>query len=134
VLNLLAYLRMSAQRDLQNVLQRERKHHEQRCSLKCVELSTDAGKYLGRDDDPSLPAQIAEHHQLELDSIPLSVRQGLSEAEERVLPLLLRKERKTSAYAEVLGITHLPLADQRKEVKRVKDRMAKRLKRAEGEQ
>jgi hypothetical protein len=129
----MAFLRMAAQRDLQNLLQRERKHHEQRRSLKCVELSSAAGKYLGRDDDPSLPLLVAEKWQAQLDSIPVAVRQGLTEAEARVLPLLLRKERKTAAYAEALGIMHLSPADQRKEVKRVKDRLAKRLKRAEGE-
>src|SRR5712692_10548250 len=67
VLDLLAYLRMAAQRDLQNLLHRERKHHEQRCSWDCVELTSDAGKYLGRDDDPSLPLQIAEQLQATLD-------------------------------------------------------------------
>src|SRR5438094_9586242 len=38
LLDLPAYLRMSAQGDLQNLLQRERKHHEQRCAWDCVEL------------------------------------------------------------------------------------------------
>jgi hypothetical protein len=129
----LAYLRMSAQRDLQNLLQREHKHQKQCRLLDCVEHSSDVRKYLGRDDDPSLPVQIVEQRQAQLDSIPLPVRQNLTEAEARVLPLLLRKERKTAAYAEALGITHLSPADQRKEVKRVKDRLAKRLKRAESE-
>lgn len=74
VLDLLPYMRMSAQRDLQSLLRRELKHHEQRCSLDCVEHSPDAEKYLWRDDDPSLPLQIAEQHQSQLDAIPLSVR------------------------------------------------------------
>src|SRR5262249_45315364 len=130
----LAYLRMSAQRDLQNLLQRERKHQKQGRSLDCVEHSSDVRKYLGRDDDPSVPLLVAEKEQADVASITLAVLQSLTEAEARVLPLLLRKERKIAAYAEALGITHLPPADQRKEVKRVKDRLAKRLKRAEGEQ
>src|SRR5262249_50229547 len=123
VSDLLAYLRMSAQHDLQNLLRRERKHQKHRYSLDRVELSADAGKYLERGDEPSLPLQVAELQQAILDSIPLSVRQGLTVAEARALTLLLRKERKTASYAEALAITPLPLADQRKEVKRVKDRL-----------
>ena len=39
-------------------------------------------------------------------------------------------ERKTAAYALALGIADRPAAEQRREVKRVKDRLQKRLERA----
>jgi hypothetical protein len=52
-----AYLRLSARGDLRNLLARERKHTRGRVPWSHVEHSPDAGKYLGRADDPSLPLQ-----------------------------------------------------------------------------
>jgi hypothetical protein len=124
------YLRISARGDLLNLLHKEWKHRQGRVSWERVELSPDAGKYLGRDEDPSLPLQIAEQVQETADSVPASVREGLTDPELRVLDLLLRKERRRDVYAEALGKLHLPPEERSKEVKRVKDRLAKRLKRA----
>jgi hypothetical protein len=126
------YLRMSAQGDLRNLLRKERRHHQRRSPWARVELSPEAGKYLGREDDPSLPLQVAEHQQEALDAVPASVREGLTEAEARVLALMLQKVRKTSVYAEAYGITHLPPKEQAKEMKRVKDRLKKRWERTGG--
>src|SRR5437879_3700813 len=42
-----AYLRMSAQNDLRNLLRRERKHRAGRTPIDRVEHSDDAGKYFG---------------------------------------------------------------------------------------
>ena len=57
------------------------------------------------------------------------MREGLSDAESRALDLLLDGERKTAVFAEALGIGHLPMKDQRAEVKRVKDKLKKRIER-----
>jgi hypothetical protein len=57
------------------------------------------------------------------------VRQACTEAERRVLALMLDGERSSAAYAQVLGITGLPAAEQEREVKRAKDRIKKRLER-----
>jgi len=63
------------------------------------------------------------------------VQEVVPEAEfQRVLALMIDDVRETSAYAEVLGITDLPVAEQRKHVKQVKDRLKKRLQRADWEQ
>jgi hypothetical protein len=55
-----AFLRMAAQRDLQNLLRKERRHQQNRRDWQVVEQASSDGKYLGRDDDPSLPLQIEE--------------------------------------------------------------------------
>jgi RNA polymerase sigma-70 factor (ECF subfamily) len=49
------------------------------------------------------------------------------ERDRRLIALLGAGARSTSAYAEVLGIAHLPEVAQAKEVKRHKDRLKKRL-------
>ncbi len=126
------YLRMSAQGDLRNVLRREKKHHAGRISLGTVEHSDSAGKYLGRDDDPSLPTRIEEELCGLGDGVPSSVRVGLTAAELRVLDLMLRGERRTVEYARAYGIADLAPQSQRRTIKQVKDKLKKRLERAGG--
>jgi RNA polymerase sigma-70 factor, ECF subfamily len=54
--------------------------------------------------------------------------------DQEIWTLRLQGERRTEAFAEVLGIQHLPLAAQRREVKRAKDRIDKLLRRHVGDQ
>lgn len=126
--SLAAYLRMSAQADLKNVLRREGRHHRRRESLETVALSPDAGKYLGRECDPSFSMQIEEERR-KAQPVEIEVAKGLTEAELSALELVRSGERKTAAFAMALGITHLPVAEQKAQVKRVKDRLKKRLER-----
>jgi RNA polymerase sigma-70 factor (ECF subfamily) len=126
------YLRMSARGDLRNLLGKERRRNKGRVPLLRVELSPDAGKYLGRNDDPALPLRLAEEKQNVVSTIPDSVRQRLSATDLRALELMLQKERRTATYAELYGLLHLPAEEQERAVKRHKDRLKKVLKRAEG--
>jgi plasmid stabilization system protein ParE len=123
------YLRMSAQGDLRNLLRTERRHSLRRASLDAVELSPVAGKDLW--DVEGDPARIVDQ-EAELTAIPPPKLPGLTPQEERVLALLRQGERRTIAYARVLDIEYLPVPEQRQEVKRVKDRLQKRLTRAGG--
>jgi RNA polymerase sigma-70 factor (ECF subfamily) len=127
--DLASYLRMSAQGDLLNRLRREAKHHRGRTSLEHVEHSDLAGNYLGQEDDPSLRLEIAEYRSGLGEVVPTVVREGLTEAEGRVLELMIQGERKTSVYAEVCGIADLSPEEQRRFVKQVKDKLKKRLSR-----
>ena len=132
--SLAGYLRMSAQGDLRNLLRTERRHAARRASLEAVELSPRAGKELW--DVESDPARIVERAivereaELTVDSLPSLP--GLTPQETAVLALLRQGERRTIAYARLLGLDRLPVAEQRREVKRVKDRLQKRLMRAGG--
>jgi RNA polymerase sigma-70 factor (ECF subfamily) len=124
------YLCMSAQGDLRNLLDGQKQHTTGRRSLDSVELSADARNSLGEEDDPSLPLQIAEAQQEVLATLPSTVREGLSEQEIAVVELMLAKERKTEVYARAYGIEHLPVEEQRREIKKVKDKLQKRIDRA----
>lgn len=129
-LGLEAFLRMAARRDLQNLLRKERRHHLHRRDWNVVEQAAEDGKYLGRDDDPSLPLQIEETRQRQTP--PDTLWQQLTDAERRVWEQMQQGERRYSVYAVIIGVTHLPAAQQRREVKRVKDRLNKRMQRAGG--
>ncbi len=124
------FLRMAAQRDLQNLLRKERRHQQNRRDWNVVEQAFADGKYLGRDDDPSLPLQIEEARQRQ--TLPDAVWQQMSDAERGVWEQMQLGERRHSVFAAIIGVTHLPAAEQRREVKRVKDRLKKRKQRVGG--
>lgn len=126
---LAAYLRMSAQGDLRNILRREGRHYKNHIRLEDVELSPEAGKCLVVDDDPLRSLERQEESANATKTVVAPVREGLSEAESRALDLVFQRERKTAVFAEALGITHLPKKVQQAEVKRVKDKLKKRLER-----
>jgi RNA polymerase sigma-70 factor (ECF subfamily) len=126
---LAAYLRMSAQGDLRNILKREGRRCQSHLSLEDVELSPEGGKYLAVKDDPLLSLAQQEESAKANTTVVAPVREGLSEAESRALDLVLIGERKTALFAAALGITHLSKDAQRTEVKRVKDKLKKRIER-----
>ncbi len=124
------YLVMNAEGDLRNALSRRRRDQSHLLPLSAVALAS----LQGNSSLEERPWQEAEAR------LALSTPQ-LQEALERlrtevftptewhVVLLMLQGERQTSTYATVLGLTHLPINEQRKQVKRVKDRMRLRLKR-----
>jgi DNA-directed RNA polymerase specialized sigma24 family protein len=126
------YLRMSAQADLRNLLSRETTHRSRNERLEVVELSAGSGKYTGREDDPSLGLMIEEELAILAEHVPDSVRAGLTDVEARVLELMLRRERRTAIYADACGVADRPAKEQRRLVKRIKDRLQKRIERQGG--
>jgi hypothetical protein len=128
-MRLYAYLRMSAQGDLRNILRREGRQRQHEISLQDVELSKEAGKYLAEDGDQLRLLEIKEEGERARLQVVSPARDGLTGAESRALDLLLQGERKTAVFAEVLGITDWAKRAQQAEVKRVKDKLKKRLQR-----
>lgn len=127
--DLLPFLKMSARRDLENLLRKEQRH--QHVPLQnSVEDSADDGKYLQIDDDPSFAMQLEETRNAQDDPVLKQIRLGLNEQERAVLDLMRGGERKTITYAAVLGIQDQSQTEQERQVKRIKDRIIKRIERA----
>lgn len=128
-----AYLRMSARGDLRNALKGERRHHVQRVDFEDVELFGPERKLVVEETDP---ARIVERDEDERELLSRVIGPDLGQSftreEARVLALMLQEERRTSAYSQVLGISELSESEQRREVKRVKDRIKRRMQRARG--
>jgi hypothetical protein len=111
------YLQMAAAGDLLNLLRRERRHFPKR-RLR-VELDGLAGKDIRSDA-------------LRCDDIPalVAVRDSLSERDRCVYELMAQGERDRRVFAEILGLTDLSVAEQQAEIKRTKDRIFARFRRA----
>lgn len=112
-----AFLRLVARRDLLNLRQRDGRHHRGRIPWDAVELTHPAGNEGGAEtfaDHPDLLAAVA----------------GMDEPDRRVFELMRDGERDTPVFAAALGMTDLPADAQAAGVKRAKDRVTARLKRA----
>jgi DNA-directed RNA polymerase specialized sigma24 family protein len=122
--NLLAFMRMAAERDLLNALEREHRHHRNRENRDCVELPEggrnssveEVADDLPTFDDPAVATEVA----------------SFTVMERQVFELMRDGVKRTSVFAIILGIGDMPLEEQTREVKRVKDRIIKRLQRAGG--
>jgi RNA polymerase sigma-70 factor (ECF subfamily) len=128
-LSLLAYLRMAAKYDMLNQIRKNQRRERRLTPIdgENVELPTLEGNQYRREDD--LQEWVQQFTDLSLREILVAVETQLKGPEAQVLAMMLKGIRSTSAYAEVLGITELDEPAQRREVKRIKDRIMKRLER-----
>ncbi len=127
-LSLFAYLRMAARYDMLNALDRQRRDESRLVDLdgRSVELGLSDRN---TEQDDAFEEWLREHTEWPFGEIVRALRAGLSATDEQVLMLMLSGERRSAAYAEAIGIAHLDEAAQRREVKRAKDRILKKLRR-----
>jgi DNA-directed RNA polymerase specialized sigma24 family protein len=123
--NLHGYLCMSAAGDLRNALRREGR----RRTLAAVAEPSPGGNSLGREDDPSFPLLLAEA-EAERASERAAVLSGLGPREAAFFDLVEQGEWRVPVLAAVIGLAGRPPADQRRAVKRLRDRLIKRRQRA----
>jgi RNA polymerase sigma-70 factor (ECF subfamily) len=122
------YLRVTARSDLWNLFRSEGRHYRRRVAWPVVELGQESGYLSGGADDPAAQAERQEEAE-QWTAFWRDLQGRLSGEERRVLDLMLAGERRATAFAEAAGLSHLPPEEQRREVKRVKDRIKKRLER-----
>jgi hypothetical protein len=124
---LFGYLWMSAQGDLLNLLDRDRKLAKRHVDEKVVEFeSPSAEEYLGRSIDPEETLLRSEQAALINDRVRQIIE---DETDLKLVDLMLDGVRETISYAEVLSITDRPEQEQSMTVKRAKDRIKVALRR-----
>jgi len=127
------YLRVAARGDLKNAIDAETRRRSRTAAIDAVELSPAVRNRLHDDDaDPARIVELAEtvRERVGQAALPAGVSEGLSAGDREVLALMRVRERRTELYARAMGILHLPIDEQRRQVKRAKDRLNKRLERA----
>ncbi len=128
-LTLFAYLRMAARHDLLNAID-----HSNRQKRPLLNI-----------DEPAIQSQLIAETDLESESFYLEqwldhgdngkqtllhqFEAELNTTDRQLFLLMLNGVRETEPYAEILQLTSQPLPEQRREVKRAKDRLTKRLTR-----
>jgi len=128
-LTLFAYLRMAARHDLLNAID-----HSNRQKRPLLDI-----------DEPAIQSQLIIETDLESETFYLDqwldngdsgnqtlLRQfeaELDTTDRQLFLLMLNGVRETEPYAEIMQLTSQPLSEQRREVKRAKDRLTKKLTR-----
>jgi len=126
--DLYSYLRMSAEGDLKNLLDKEKRRTRNQENLE-GDVEVDRKSRNSPLQLVSIPDQEAEKQELRE-----KLRDILqNEKDVEVAEMILDGIRKTEHYADVLSLSDLPIEKQREEVKRTKDRIKKALKRADWE-
>jgi DNA-directed RNA polymerase specialized sigma24 family protein len=115
-----AFLRLAARGDYLNIRSGEGRHHRRRIPWDGVELTHPDRK------EWEEVASLADHPAV------LAAIEVLPAEDRPVFELLLDGERDTAVFAGALGIADRPADEQADEVKRAKDRIKARLKRAGG--
>lgn len=127
--SLFNFLLMAADRDLRNLWAAEKR----RLKHEVIDLDRDESDVALNGSEAELVDERANPDRLDLDQDELKARiqQVLPDPrDQEMLALMMEGERRTEAFAQILGITSLPPAEQRTVVKRHKDRIKQRLRRA----
>jgi len=129
---LIAYLAMEARSDVLNELEARRRRRTRELPVADpVELEPRSGDSTVEEEalDAVDPFGVAPM----VAQGAIRALQDLDHLDRQLLQLMADGVRATSAYAAVLGLSHLPVELQRKAVKRHKDRLQKRLERLRGQ-
>lgn len=119
--SLQGYLTMAAYRDFQNAQARENRVRGHQISLYDPDLQE--RDIAGDDDDPAL-------NTFEADEIWNAIEEVFPDADEqKIVELIINREHAIEPYAAILRIADLPEDERRKQVRLVKYRIARRLRR-----
>ena len=127
---LLSYLSMSAYGDYLNMVAREQRRAKRQVPIETVEQRLEAGNYWVEDVEETVLRNLGTLNNEERSQIQMKIIEQFPDPRDRqLLRLLLDGERKTAAYSTVLGIQESDPTEQRRIVKRNKDRLTKRMER-----
>lgn len=121
------YLLMAARRDLLNMIASERRRGSKVIAVGDVELGARAGNEIMK---PMKPAADDPVDRAISEEARRAIEELFDDPKDRdLMQLVVDGERSTRRFAEVLGVGDRPAAEQRRLVKRHKDRIKKRLQR-----
>lgn len=126
---LLGYLKLAAERDLMNEVQKDRRRRRGEELHDAVELSILARnkpsdvERIRRIEETATIWRIQKEREVSEDT------KAPSDRDQALLRLMAEGERCTSEFAAVLGIEELPISEQRRVVKRHKDRLKAQISR-----
>lgn len=118
--SLLSYLVMAAHRDFLNAVAKEQRVKAHQISL--FDLALQGYDIVDEREEVESHIQAEELLALIDEIFP-------DAGERRIVTLILNKVQAPAPYARVLGIAHLPVEEQRKQVQLVKNRLTRRLRR-----
>jgi DNA-directed RNA polymerase specialized sigma24 family protein len=128
-LSLFAYLRMAARDDMLNAIDRQNRYERRLFSLDEPTIQAELEEDATLSPEFELEQWLQQYTEHSRQEILQAVQAELNSVDRQLLLLMLDGVRETEPYAEVMGIAHLDIAEQRREAKQAKDRLAKKLRR-----
>jgi DNA-directed RNA polymerase specialized sigma24 family protein len=128
-ISLFAYLRMAARYDLMSAVNKEARLELRLTCLDELADGTQAAEADDRVSQAALDALLERHTDWSFAEIAQALESHLDRVEKRCLWLMLEGVRDNARYVGALGLAQMDEAGQRAEVKRVKDRLVKKLQR-----
>jgi RNA polymerase sigma-70 factor, ECF subfamily len=128
-ISLFAYLRMAARYDLMSAVSQEQRLHQRMTNLDELAEGPHTLKDETRDSQIALDDLLQRHTDWSFAEITQALEANLDPLEKRCLWLMLEGVRENVRYVEALGLAEMDETEQRAEVKRVKDRLVKKLQR-----
>jgi DNA-directed RNA polymerase specialized sigma24 family protein len=128
-LSLFAFLRMAARYDVLNALDQSRRQKRRHVSLENIDQQAHTQDLELASSQMILDELVAQYTRASFTDILGMLEAELDETEKKVLWLMLQGERAMPAFVDALGLNRLDEREQRSEVNRVKDRLAKKLQR-----
>jgi DNA-directed RNA polymerase specialized sigma24 family protein len=123
------FLRLTSRRNVLNMLRGEQRRKARE------EAAGHAWAASGVELDPAAGNLLQKEESMQQQRQQTALTKALQNPnDQQLLALRLQGVWRTEAFAEILGITHLPIEIQRREVKRAKDRIDKTLRRRTGGQ
>ncbi len=116
---LLTYLKLAAKRDLQNLLRKESRHAKNRISFEDVGFSRSSGNNVSEE----------AINKIEGERLATEAMQGMTNTERAVFCLMIDGDSSTESAADAVGIGHLSQREKAREIKKIKDRIKKRIQR-----
>jgi RNA polymerase sigma-70 factor (ECF subfamily) len=126
---LLGYLKLASEMDLINVVQQDRRRRRGEELQEDVEVSILARNKSSEIDRIRRGAEDEMISRIQQQRNLAEITGAENDRDKILLHLMAEGERSTSRFAAVLGITDLPIAEQRHVVKRNKDRLKAHLRR-----
>jgi len=130
--SLRGYLLMAADRDFRNLLDRRRRFRVQKAAVEDFASGRNRVLETLADSDGVDPPAEAIHREDEEAYQRFLSANFVDLVDRRLADLILNNERSTDRFSEILGIQDKPIEQQRKIVKKHKDRVKKRLERLRG--
>lgn len=119
--SLLRFLEIAAERDLKNILEREKKHFNKKNVPENVELAESFWNRIKRNNQSTDGDLIQQEALKEIDA-ELS-KHFKTEQDIAIAKCILTGERKTEIFSKLLDMEMLDLVEQKKQVKKHKDRI-----------
>jgi len=123
------FFRMAVRRDMLNMLDKQGRYGHRLYPIDDPHIVSQLPSVEDVQEDMALDDWLQGHTERPREEIVAALQAELEPLDQQMLWLMLDGVRETTIYAAMMDLTHLDVASQRREVKKAKDRILKKVQR-----